>query len=342
VRLRRPPVEPDPSRVLPALILAAALTGVGGAGGCVPKTRYDKLVAESTQAKLDADAKQKETDARVADLEQQLTAVQASLQDRDAKLSDLSTQNHNVQAALDEQTAMNEQLRDELGRLGKDVDKILADKGTLAKALDDAKARLDELRKAQAAGEARAALFKDFERRFKPLIDGGQLRIDTRRGELVMSVPSDYLFDPGHSELRAAGKGILMQVARTLTLASQPAPAPIPAPTPIPASTPTPTRRYVVTANVDPTGEPPTLDARAKPRGPRTAEPHRGPRARSVWELSADQAVAVVEYLVSLGVAPDALTAAGAGSFDPVAPGDDPVARSKNRRVEIALAPEAP
>lgn len=346
------------SRTLPALVLAAASSGLGGASGCVTKVRYDKLVAESTQAKLAAEAKQKETEARVADLQQQITVAEAAAQDREAKLSDLSTQNHNVQAALDEQTAMNEQLRGELGRLGKDVDKILADKGTLAKALDDAKARLDELRRAQAASEARVALFKDFERRFKPLIDAGQLHIDTRRGQLVMSIPSDYLFDATHSDLRAAGKGILMQVARTLTLASGPAGVPAPAPVPgqaaAPASTPgaassqaslsgsAAARRYIVTANVDAEAPPPAAENKGKPRAAaKPFEGRRGPHGRSAWELSADQAVAVVEYLVSLGVPPEALTAAGAGSSDPVAPGDDPAARAKNRRVEIALAPES-
>jgi flagellar motor protein MotB len=33
------------------------------------------------------------------------------------------------------------------------------------------------------------------------------------------------------------------------------------------------------------------------------------------------------------------LTAAGAGSFDPLVPNDGPEARAKNRRVEIALFP---
>jgi chemotaxis protein MotB len=51
--------------------------------------------------------------------------------------------------------------------------------------------------------------------------------------------------------------------------------------------------------------------------------------------------VAVVEYLVSLGVPSESLTAAGAGSFDPLVPNDGPEARAKNRRVEIALFPTA-
>jgi flagellar motor protein MotB len=51
------------------------------------------------------------------------------------------------------------------------------------------------------------------------------------------------------------------------------------------------------------------------------------------------RAVAVVKFLVSLGVPASSLTAAGAGSFDPVGPNDSVEARARNRRVEIALLP---
>ncbi len=310
-------------KVFPPLLVALALSSTG----CVTKVRYDKLVAESAQSKLDAAGRQKDAEARIQALQAQIAAAEGAAQDREARLSDLSTQSHNVQAALDEQTAMNEQLRGELSRLGKDAEKILADKGVIAKALDDAKARLEELRKAQQASEARVALFKDFERRFKPLIDGGQIHIDMRRGQLTVVVPGDVLFDSGKSEVRGAGKGVLMEIARSLQLASSPA------------------GRYVVTAHVDPVADPPAGETpKAKGRAAmaaRPAEPHKGPHVRSAWELSADQAVAVVEYLASLGVPPASLIASGAGSFDPLSAGDDPATRMKNRRIEIALLPDA-
>jgi chemotaxis protein MotB len=336
-------VTPFRSPLAPAAfaVLVLALSP----SGCVTKVRYDKLVADSDEAAVAAAAKQKEGEGRIQALQEQITAAESALQDRDARLSDLSTQSHNIQAQLDEQTAMNEQLRGELGRLGKDVDKILADKGTLAKALDDAKARLEELRKAQAAGEARVALFHDFERRFKPLIDAGQLRVETRRAQLVLTIPADYLFDAGHSEVRGAGKGILMELAKTLqvsgTATSTSTPTSTATATPRPAA-PT-SRRYLVTANVDSVAE--ASAPETKPHhGPtaRAPEAHKGPHGKSAWDLSAEQAVAVVEYLVSLGVSPESLTAAAAASYDPVASGDDPVSRSKNRRVEISVLADAP
>ncbi|MGO9838456.1 MAG: OmpA family protein [Polyangiaceae bacterium] len=296
------------------LVLLAAL----GSSACVSKVTYDRSVADAVKAKADADARQKEDESQILALQQQVTAAEGATQDRDAKLSDLSTEAHNVQAQLDEQTAINQQLRGELQRLGKDVDKILAERGTLSKALDDARTRLEELRKAQASAEARVALFRDFERRFKPLVDAGQLRIETKRGQLVIDLAGDLLFDPGHAELRTAGKGVLMEVARALQVTSSPVTG----------------RRYLVTAHTDPPDPvpPPAAHGRGESRS------H---HVRTAWELSAARAVTVVEYFVSLGVPPESLTAAGAGSFDPLVPNDGPEARAKNRRVEIALYPTA-
>jgi chemotaxis protein MotB len=273
-------------------------------GACVSKANYDRSVADAAKAKAAADDKARADAALILDLQGRITAAESATQDRDARLSDLSTSTHNLQAQLDEATAINQQLRGELSRLGKDVDKILADRGTLSKALDDARARLEELRKAQAAAEVRTILFRDYERRFKPLIDAGQLRVESRRGRLAMEVSADLLFDAGRADLKTTGKGALMEIARALQTTSAPG------------------RRFLVTAAVD-------------------AEPLKSRRYKDTWELTTARAVTVVEYLVSLGVSPETLTAAGAGSFDPVAPSDSPDARAKNRRVEIALLPSA-
>lgn len=55
------------------------------------------------------------------------------------------------------------------------------------------------------------------------------------------------------------------------------------------------------------------------------------------WDLSSARAIAVVRYLVSKGVPPEMLAAAGYSQFRPLAPNDSPANRSVNRRIEIAL-----
>jgi chemotaxis protein MotB len=282
--------------------------------GCVSKMRLDRCVADAARAADDAQTLQRGDAARLQEIAQQLAYTQSAVQARDAKLNDLSTTGHNVQAELDEATAINQQLRGELQRLGTDVDKMLAERGTLSQALDNARLRLDELRRAQSVAEERAQIFRDFQQRFRPLIDAGQIRIDSRRGELVMDVQGDLLFDDGRTDLRTAGKGSLMEIAHALETTSPPSSG----------------RRFLVTANTD------GADG-SDPEGPS----HRPKLTLSPWELTAARAVSVVEYLVSLGVPATSLTAAAAGSFDPLGRGTAPEDRARNRRIEIALLPSA-
>lgn len=58
---------------------------------------------------------------------------------------------------------------------------------------------------------------------------------------------------------------------------------------------------------------------------------------KSNWELSSARAIAVVQYLVSRGVRPQHLVAAGFGEFQPIDTGDGEDALRRNRRIELKL-----
>jgi len=58
---------------------------------------------------------------------------------------------------------------------------------------------------------------------------------------------------------------------------------------------------------------------------------------KSNWELSAERAISVVQYLISKGVSPQRLVAAGFGEFQPIDPGNTDEAYSRNRRIELKL-----
>ncbi len=57
----------------------------------------------------------------------------------------------------------------------------------------------------------------------------------------------------------------------------------------------------------------------------------------SNWELSAARAASVVKYLISRGVSPNKLVAAGYGEFQPLEQGVDEDSLKKNRRIELKL-----
>lgn len=61
------------------------------------------------------------------------------------------------------------------------------------------------------------------------------------------------------------------------------------------------------------------------------------PQFKSNWDLSAQRAIAVVQYLVAKGVNPQRLVAAGFGEFQPIDPGTGEDAMSRNRRIELKL-----
>jgi len=60
-------------------------------------------------------------------------------------------------------------------------------------------------------------------------------------------------------------------------------------------------------------------------------------RFPSNWELSAARAISVAQYLVSKGVSPNRLVAAGFGEFTPLDPGENDDAYRRNRRIEFKL-----
>ncbi|MBN9014026.1 MAG: peptidoglycan -binding protein [Rhizobiales bacterium] len=65
--------------------------------------------------------------------------------------------------------------------------------------------------------------------------------------------------------------------------------------------------------------------------------PISSPQFKSNWELSAARAISVVQYLVSLGVPPQRLVAAGFGEFQPLDTGTTEDAYKRNRRIELKL-----
>jgi len=58
---------------------------------------------------------------------------------------------------------------------------------------------------------------------------------------------------------------------------------------------------------------------------------------KSNWDLSAARAISVVQYLISKGVTPKRLVAAGFGEFQPIDNGASEDAYRKNRRIEFKL-----
>jgi chemotaxis protein MotB len=65
--------------------------------------------------------------------------------------------------------------------------------------------------------------------------------------------------------------------------------------------------------------------------------PIASPQFPSNWELSSARAISVVQYLISKGISPQRLVAAGFGEFQPLDSGTTEDAYRRNRRIELKL-----
>jgi chemotaxis protein MotB len=118
---------------------------------------------------------------------------------------------------------------------------------------------------------------------------------------------SEVFFDTGKADLKPEGRSELDKVANALIQLEQQIPADIP---------------WVL--RVD---------------GHTDVRPISGTGGpfKSNWDLSAGRAIAVVQYLISKGVTPKRLVAAGFGEFQPIDTGTTEEAYRKNRRIEFKL-----
>jgi chemotaxis protein MotB len=284
-----------------ALIAAAVL------GGCVAREKYDAALSDATRARAELDAHQKleqesrrESRAELTQLRQELAETQVMLATTQQEVEFAGGIAITCGEALDEATTQNEGLRGELGRLGQDVSALAAVKAELAGSLAQARAGLDELRNAQAAANAQAALFRDVASRLRRMVDAGELDITLRSGRMVLVMPADVLFEPGQAKVGTNGQKVLLEVGHVLGTVKD--------------------KRFQVSGHTD-------------------ADPIRVSGFESNWQLSSARALEVVDLLIHAGVSPATLSAAGYAEFDPIAANDSAANKAKNRRIEIALQP---
>lgn len=275
-------------------------------GACVRETTYEVALANLGQARDEAarnGAQASAIAAQIPPLQAEVARLGAALAARDAQLGELTLTHANDAKKVDDLVALNSELSQRLRAVGQSVETLAGEKGSLAKALADTKTRLEELRRQQAAAEARAAQFRDLLARFRKLIDAGQLKVVTRGGRMLLELANDVLFDSGKTELKDVGKRTLVEIAGVLRTM--------------------PDRRFQVAGHTD--------NVKIQ-----TA------RYPSNWELSTARAIEVVKLLIDGGMDPKNLSAGGYGEFAPVDSNESGEGRMKNRRIERPLRPRAP
>lgn len=133
------------------------------------------------------------------------------------------------------------------------------------------------------------------------------IMIEEMEGKLKVTFVDKILFSTGSDRINASGRKALLKIAETLKAGN--------------------THQVVVEGHTD-----------NVPIGPVLAD-----RFPTNWELSAARAIAVVRFLEEkAGMDPGLLTASAFSSHRPLVSNEKESGRSKNRRIEIILAPLAP
>ena len=262
-----------------------------------------------------------------ADLEKQLGSLQASLttaqNDRDkykglyegaaaaqltaeSKLNEVSGQlegeKENSTKAFSQIDLLNQQvaaLREQLAALGAALD-------VSQKKTKDAEDRVSDLGQrlnvalAQHVQEL-SSYRSDFFGKLREVLGN---RPDIRVVGDRFVLQSEIFFDTGRADLKAEGRAELDKVATAIVELEGQIPADIP-----------------WTLRVD---------------GHTDVRPIMG-QFKSNWDLSAERAISVVQYLVGKGVKPSRLVAAGFGEFQPIDSGTTEDAYRRNRRIEFKL-----
>lgn len=235
---------------------------------------------------------QDEYDAKVReveDLKNRLAAEQAASQKAQGELADSK--------------ARIEQLKEQLRAAGVDISNLNANLEQQARALEDYKKRAEQL-------EAIRQRFELLRKKLDELTKFG-LKVQIRKGRIVIQLPGDVLFDSGRETLKKEGREILAKVADVIRndkgLSS---------------------RTYQAAGHTD-------------------NQPFKG-GFKDNWGLSAMRAREVLVYLVAApgkdnkdggGLNANNWSAVGYGDTDPVADNTSAEGRQQNRRVELVIMP---
>jgi len=187
------------------------------------------------------------------------------------------------------------------------LDKLAAEKQALEseiQALKDELMRLtgerDANANAVAKAKARIEMFKSMLAKFKKMMESGKIKIRIANNKMIVEMASAILFPSGKAKLSEEGEVALGEVASILATIGD--------------------RAFQVAGHTD-------------------NIPIDNAKFGSNWELSAARAVAVVEFMIEKGMAPENLSAAGYADTQPVAGNLSEEGRAQNRRIEIVLQP---
>lgn len=124
-------------------------------------------------------------------------------------LDGLEQKNKEQQDKLATMQMQNEQMAEQLRRMGVNVEDQKRNMEEMNKLVEELKAK-------ERQAQARLATFRGMLERFNKMIASGKLRVRIVRGRMVVELSENILFDSGRADLKAEGQQALTEVAGVL------------------------------------------------------------------------------------------------------------------------------
>ncbi|MDG1263342.1 MAG: OmpA family protein [Flavobacteriaceae bacterium] len=209
----------------------------------------------------------------------------------------------NSNAELQESIEQNRGLLDQIQLKESELFEERSELDSLKNELASRIARVDELEQVIANKEALLSNLKSSLTKALLSFDGKGLTVEQRDGKVYVSMENKLLFKPGSWAVGLQGRQAIRQLAMVLEE---------------------------------------NKDIAILIEGHTDDEPYIGDSKLSGnWDLSVKRATSIVALLLkNNGVAPENITAAGKGEYAPLVPNSSASNRSKNRRIEVILAPK--
>ena len=251
---------------------------------------------------------------RLANLGNDIAALQALKEELEKKVSSLGDQAEASGKARVEERKLSESARAQVALLNQQMAALREQIARLNQALEasEKESERQQVQIANLGSRLNAALASkvqelsryrsEFFGRLREIL-GNQAGIRIVGDRFVFQ--SEVLFDTGSAEIGPQGKEQIDRLAATLSDLSKKIP--------------------------------PDIDWILRVDGHTDTVPIRTDRFPSNWELSTARALSVVQRLIENGLPPNRLAATGFGEFNPLDNRDDEIARRRNRRIELKL-----
>lgn len=175
---------------------------IGALGGCVKKSTYEALVAQTKANEKRLNDDKKAANERAQSLEDALSSDQKKVASQAEEIARLTDELERARAKiLDQQNQLTAMVRDS---------------SSLKTSIQDMQAALTALNEQRKQTEARIAEYKKLLASFQRLIDAGKLKVKVVAGRMIVELPSDVLFSSGSVELSEGGRASIAEIGAIL------------------------------------------------------------------------------------------------------------------------------